>query len=72
MQFCNYLNSITNLLSDVHKIVFANPERPHKHESANFHVEKLDGDRWNNTIGPSLKMENIMIMLLQGKMGAKC
>jgi len=41
----------------VHKIVFANPERPHKHESANFHVEKLDGDRWNNTIGPSLKME---------------
>jgi len=41
----------------VHKIVFANPERPHKHENANFLIEKFDGDRWNNTIGPSLKLE---------------
>jgi len=29
-------------------------------KKANFHIEKIDGDRWNNTIGPSQKMEATM------------
>jgi len=30
-------------------------------KKGNFHTENFDGDRWNNTIGPSLKMEATMV-----------
>lgn len=44
------------MCSDVHRESSEkpNPRRPHRHENAKL---RRGGDRWNNTIGPSLKMD---------------